>query len=458
MQKILLTLGMLVLCSYTHGQTLSFHSQTDVPIKDSITIDLPSPPPSYSNDVLVFNVKSLTKGEIITFEDKDSNSSSAKLAIDYQYVSIGGGLTITTNTGTDAKCNYTCPDNIASLTIPIEIKTITTKKSNFSFCITVTDPDNSIKKYKIKVNLNTPANFPTLNSNAPLSVPDTSDWYLRIVTGGNFDFFNGPSIKDFAGDITLFLPNMINIGKAKFGLEFGINNYHYFSADSSHSNSSPNVYFLKNQDYYTKADSSKVVRGNRTINKRYDYNVWGIHAAILYPLVHNDFVNVYAKAQIEELVTTETYTPTLVKTVNDTITYAQYKAFTGSAAPAVNAHSLALEQYAQQTYYDIYPGGGLSCTINIKNTAKFCFSSVIGPAIIELANPNFDPDPAQRDLIGASGKTRTTKFYSLNKFQLITSVAPINIALGGEYRTVSGNMYYLTTYLGAVITLDTIKK
>jgi hypothetical protein len=457
MQKILLTIGMLVLCSYTHAQTLSFHSQTDVPIKDSITIDLPSPPPSYSNDVIVFNVKSLKKGETITFEDK--NTGSADLPTDYDYVGIKGFTKIVTNATADVKYTYECKKDTASLLIPVQIKTTSTKKSSSTFCFVLTDPDNAIEKYKIKVNLNSAVNFPALNNSSPLIVPDTSNWYLRIVTGGNFDFFNGPSIKDFAGDITLFLPNMINIGKSKFGLEFGINNYHYFSTDSSHTHNSYNPYFLNSQNYYNRTDSSKVVLGNRTINRKYDYNVWGIHAAVLYPLVYNNFVQIYAKAQIEELATVETYTPTLAGNVNDTITYAQYNSLKNIPnKPDVQAHSLTLEQYAQQTFYDIYPGGGLSCTINIKNTAKFCFSSVIGPAIIELAKPSSDFVPDQRDLVGVNGKTRATKFYSLSKFQLITSVAPINIALGGEYRTVSGNMYYLTTYLGAVITLDTIKK
>jgi hypothetical protein len=41
---------------------------------------------------------------------------------------------------------------------------------------------------------------------------------------------------------------------------------------------------------------------------------------------------------------------------------------------------------------------------------------------------------------------------------LSTSVAPVDIVLGGEYRSVIGKNNYLTLYLGASIAIDKLKR
>ena len=291
---------------------------------------------------------------------------------------------------------------------------------------------------------------------------------MRIVTGGNFDFFNGTTIKDFAGDLTAFIPDIFHFKIFKtdivFGMDFGINSFHYFSADSSHSQQNNQAYFLHYKDFYSPNDTSKVVKGHQPVNNKYDYKVWGVHLDPIFPLLSNDFAQLYGKIHLEELATTETFTPTFGTTINDTITYGQYKAYQkqyGTATMPVadpSSRLLSTIAYRQQTFYDMYIGVGLPVSLNFKNVATLYISPTIGGAYIQLAQNGLIGDPVRRDVSTPGGKLHETKFYTLNKFQLVTTVSAINVALGGEYRTVAGNMRYFSTYIGAEISIDKLKK
>lgn len=438
---------------YGKAQSISFANNKETHLRNPENINLPKADSHHPIATLYFKVNNLKKGQTVHIKLSDKAEGTAKQTSDYSYEnsSLVSNLPI---------------DNTKSPVFAVDIKTITDKSLNVVLNIEMTSDNPKIDTtYKVQLNLNTSSITPRLSQKQ--IVPDTSKWYFRIVTGGNFDFFNGPTIKDFAGDISLFIPNMIRLFKLPIGVELGMNNYHYFNSDSTHTiNDGGQNYFLNNKDYYSPADSSKIVRSTPSVNRKYDYNVWGIHANVLTPVSSNEFTQVYAEIHFEELATTETYTPTLAGSVNDTITYSQYNNLynngtlrkVNGSIPFPSAHAPVFYPYKQHTYYDIYAGVGFFANINVKNTAKFCYSITGGPAFIELAQPNFDPDPAQRDIIGSSGSTRETKLYVLNKFQLVTTVAPVDIALGGEYRTVAGNMHYFTTYIGATITLDKLKR
>src|SRR6185312_9885890 len=173
----------------------------------------------------------------------------------------------------------------APFTLDIEAKTDRTRSA--ILYITVSDNGPLPQKHIFKLVLNFNTKVVTPNVDNPVFLPDTSRWYLRIVTGGNFDFFNGPTIKDFAGDISLFLPNTFNIGKVSFGFELGMNNYHYFNTDSSHTAPDNFKYFQHYHSYYSPTDTAKVILSSQNINRKYDYNVWGIHLNLLGLLLKN---------------------------------------------------------------------------------------------------------------------------------------------------------------------------
>ena len=295
--------------------------------------------------------------------------------------------------------------------------------------------------------------------------PDTSNWFLSIVTGGNFDFFNGASIKNFAGDITFFLPNLFKIYSLPVGVEFGLANFHYYNNDSTHTDYYRDSYFQHYKDFFSPSATSNVIIETKNVNRKYDYNVWGIHIDPMTPLYSDDLVQLYGKIHMEELMTIETYTPKINSTTYDTVTYQQYQnAYTkGTLATLAVMPSPSEDpfyQYRQHTYHDLYFGTGFGLVINFKKVAKFSGSTTVGIASLELAPINnfFPNDPSNRNVIQNMMHMRTGKFYTLNRFQFVTTVAPIDIAIGGEYRTVASNMYYFSTYIGASISLDKIKK
>src|SRR6185312_6374617 len=185
-------------------------------------INLPKKDDNHKISTLYFEVDDLKQGQGVTISFEDKHEGNATIIDDYTYKnnSITNPILIDNNH----------PN--APFTLDIEAKTDRTRSA--ILYITVSDNGPLPQKHIFKLVLNFNTKVVTPNVDNPVFLPDTSRWYLRIVTGGNFDFFNGPTIKDFAGDISLFLPNTFNIGKVSFGFELGMNNYHYFNTDSSH--------------------------------------------------------------------------------------------------------------------------------------------------------------------------------------------------------------------------------
>jgi hypothetical protein len=467
MKRILLIAFALLLYFQGHAQTLSFHSLKDVTIKDSITLDLPTQKGSLPDNVVFFKINDIPKNADLSIIVDDKNKGSAELTTDYKYIKVNGEDPTNTNPNinTSSEMKYSKDiQNSTSIILPIEIQTIKEKAKSAVFTIEVNNKGVLDKIYTIHINLNSAFNVVVPDNLTKMVIPDTAKWYLRVVTGGNFDFFSGPSIKNFAGDLTAFLPNVFHINKFVFGMDFGINNFHYFNVDSSHTVKDNYAYYINSKDFYTGDTTGKVVKSSANVNRKYDYNVWGIHLDPLIPLLQNDFAQLYLKIHIEELMTIETYTPTPAGSQSDTLTYGQYlnfrKANPSLSLPTPSPHPEVFYPYKQHTYYDMYWGIGLPVMFTIPKVASLYVSPSIGLAWIELADPQFDPDPIQRDVFEQipNHATHETKLYLLNKFQFVTTVAPINIALGGEYRTVTNNMHYFSTYIGAAITLDKLPR
>ena len=403
---------------------------------------------------LLFKINKIAKNQNVKVVASDNNEGTAKYTTDYDYNPHPiGNVALTTSVS-----------NPGTMTFTIEIKTpnIIDKKITAIFHLNLTDDKKLNVAYKVTVNFNNDDNVFTTVNNTATTAPDTTHWYLRIVTGGNFDFFNGPTIKNFAGDLTAFIPNAVHFADLDIGLDFGINNFHYFNTDSSHTRNDGTAYYLHNKDFYSGNSTSKIVKGITSVNRKYDYNVWGVHLDPLVQIAQNDFVQLYLKLHIEELTTTETYTPSATKSLNDTITLQQYQDLkkADQKLPDPQSRAPVFYPYKQATYYDMYYGIGLPVVINIKNIASLHISPSAGLASIQYADPMFDPNPIQRPVFPNANRhpDHIMKFYTLNKFQLVTTVAPIDIALGGEYRTVAGSLHYLSTYIGATIKLDKLKK
>src|SRR4030095_8275416 len=89
--------------------------------------------------------------------------------------------------------------------------------------------------------------------------------------------------------------------------------------------------------------------------------------------------------------------------------------------------------YTKKSFFDSYFGLGLPIKVNIKKTFEF------------FTTPSFGASSYQISSIDTSYVNSNIRYrriedkavwqpYFLTKFQLETTVAPIDIALGGEYR------------------------
>ena len=441
MKKVLIVLIGMIFTNVAKGQSITFLSSPDKPMKDKTVIDLPAPFTRHSVATLRFRIDKIENGQDITIAIEDKDQGTAIRGSDYEYI------------------NHTCPytetfsnttGSVISRSVTVDIRTITTKKTNAIISIRLTCPGKYDKLYKVEANFNTDADLVGVANKVP--DVDTSKWYLRIVTGGNFDFFNAPSIKNFAGDISAFVPNAFKVFGRPFGVEFCLNNYHYYNTDSTRIARAQDAYYLHYKDAYKSDSTVSIINRTTTFNRKWDYNVWGFTIAPLIQLQSNDFAQLYLKIHLEGHATTEIYSPLQPSTVNDTIPRYQYKG-------VVSAHPHDPIKYLPYTFYDFYWGMGLPIKINMKNKLILEVSPTVGFASVQTLPFNeISPtvDPSQRNAL--AGPPRETKGFFLSKFQLVTTVAPVDIALGGEYRAVVGKMHYLNTYIGVSLTLDKLKR
>lgn len=445
MKKLICIASGLLLPLLLHAQTISVVTNKDIKLTPKTAINLPKAE-ILPTATLSFKINDMAEGESVIINVKDSDEGTATGTTDY----VITGLPLT-----DKSIKYNA-NNIFSF----DIKTITKKKTTVIISISCVGIKTST--YKLVINLNADVRVISDTTDAskdPGIIPDTGRWDVRIITGGNFDFFNGPRIKDFAGEMNIVTPDIINLklfGKdVPFGLQFGLFNYHYFQADSSNSFNGRDQYYLNPQDAYRPYDSTKIVNRNYSVNRKVDYNIWGVYLEPTFRFAKNDFAAFYLSLHFGALITTQRYSPTVTYTTRDTINY-NPKINTTIPQSNILAHPAVPYSYKQTTFYDYYYGIGFPLKINMKNKLKFNITQTIGFASIQSAVTQDSFDYTQR--FSSTGPPRDIKGFYLAKYQIITTVAPIDIAFGGEYRAVFGNLHYFTNYIGAVVSLDKLKK
>ncbi|MGF7039099.1 hypothetical protein [Mucilaginibacter lappiensis] len=424
------------------GQTISIVANQDIPLKESTSFNVPKP--NNKGEVnLLFKINNIPKGEEVTLDVSDvseAGKESATLNTDYKY--INGTLPFSKT------FTYNSPNFFS-----VDMQVLTDRKRDA--VISIVSNGKEKKTFKLKLKFNTGED---LTSSSPkLNIPDTGRWDVRIITGGNFDFFNGPKIKDFAGEINVSIPSIFAIKKMKehpFGIQFSIFKYHYYQADSSSFLNNSDNYYLNPKDAYSSPDSAKVVHRSFSINRKVDYSIWGAFIEPVMKIAENDFAQFYVSAHLEALITTITYSPTIKYLAYDTINYNR-KVPTKIVINSILPHPAVPYTYRQSTFYDFYYGIGLPLKINYKNKLMFNITQTLGAATIQTSTPADPFDYVQRY---GNGQRSEQKGFYLAKYQIITTVAPVDIAFGGEYRTVFGNMHYFTNYIGASITLDKLKR
>jgi hypothetical protein len=363
----------------------------------------------------------------------------ATLNRDYKYVlpeSIG------THTFTDAK---------PILTIPILVNPDAFIEPNEQFILTYSyESDDMAKVIYDTVTIVDPAS-------APPSQPDTTKWKVSIVTGSNFDFFDAPTFKNFAGDLNIFLPDLfkpICKGKKRIGLNIGAFNYRYFEADSSGSNIRNENYLLDPTVRKLVIDTTKYVRDIYYLNSKTSYNNWGIY---LNPMIQissdSKWYDLYLELHMEVIWKTKILSFSQQNVRKDTFTIYQADI---NAQKVFQSFKGIPSLYQKETYFNYYFGLGLPLKVNIKKAFEFFLQPSFGAASYTTNDVNITESQNIRSRTFVE-KTSWTPYF-LTKFQLLTTVAPIDIVLGGEYRKIVKQQAFFGMYLGASISLDKFKK
>lgn len=349
-------------------------------------------------------------------------------------------------------------EEISSVNVPITIVKGDQNNPEDSLEIDIYDnSDNALGK-KIKIVVKNPEK--ASQDKLTKEKSDTTKWLFRIVTGSNFDFFDAPTFKNFAGDLNVFLPSLFNLPKDKnkpsdefhkIGLQFGIFNYRYFEADSSRGVIQTEKYFLNPNTLTPVVDTTKYIRHIYALDSKISYNNWGLYLNPMYELKSTDWASIYLNLHFEVLWRTQILShskadirkDTFTVTANDVLTRTTFAAFPGIRP-----------SYQQINFTDYYIGVGLPIRIDIKKKVDLFLTPTIG--ISSFGTATFPTTVIQRGDL--ANKTKNTEAFFLGKFQLTTTVAPIDIALGGEYRKINGQKSFLGMYLGAALTLDKLKR
>jgi hypothetical protein len=282
---------------------------------------------------------------------------------------------------------------------------------------------------------------------------------VRIVTGSNFDFFDTPTFKNFAGDLNVFVPNIIGNGTLSrpIGFTAGIFNYRYYDADSSGNLRRTENYLLDPRNLAIQPGVTRYIRENSYLNTRTTYNNWGLYIDPMIQVSGNAWHDMFASVHFETIWRTQIASSTASAISKDTLTI-----------PANATRELVIQErkafrplYQKNSYFDIYTGIGLPTKIYVRKAFELFLSPSIGLA--SFKRTEFDTIQPTRgnqlEAVYVNAVIRSNlRLYTLCKFQLTTTVSPIDISLGGEIRGVSGEQTFLGMYLGAAISLDKLKR
>lgn len=390
--------------------------------------------------------KGLKEGDKITVHLKDFDNGSASLEKDYTY-------------GKDDLKDKTVTAAQPGFTISILAKEDNMEEPKENFSLQVSFEKDWAPTETIKFTIDEKKNKPDDTKQKI----DTSKWSVKIITGSNFDFFDAPVFKNFAGEIKAFIPAFATwkrVGKKDhfIGLQLGIFNYRYFDSDSSRSDIITEKYLLDPTTTVLKPDTTKYIRDIYALNSLRSYNNWGAYLNPMINVHHNDWYDLFFDIHFEGIWRTEIISNSKYQYRKDTLTLRStdlISRFTLAAFPGIRS------LYTTNSFFDAYFGAGLPLKINVKNT----FEIYIDPSYGLVAFGLQKQDSNIINNITYRGETaqRHTKTFFLTKFQLTTKVAPIDIVFGGEIRKIYheaiDNQYaYKAFYLGALLSLDKLKK
>ena len=290
-----------------------------------------------------------------------------------------------------------------------------------------------------------------------VSFPDTAKWNVRIVTGSNFDFFEAPVFKNFAGDLNIFLPNLKKLKlfgtPTAVGINAGVFNYRYYDSDSSGSNIITENYLVNPTIRTLIPDTTKYIREIYAVNSKQTYNNWGFYLNPILTITNDTWFDLYFEGHFEGIWRTRITTFSQVVQRKDTFTVTKTDTFQRAVFQSFKGiRSL----YQKDSYFDFYAGIGFPLKVNIKKAFEFFVSPSFG--ISSYGSTVIDLQERSSIRSRTFEKVKTFQPYFLTKFQLTTTVAPVDITFGGEFRSIFNKDSFLGMYLGAALSLDKLKR
>jgi hypothetical protein len=288
-------------------------------------------------------------------------------------------------------------------------------------------------------------------------VADTTFASLKILTAASFDFYGKPQFKDFAGDLTVHMPELWETDKFTIGLNTGIRRFHYYTADSTNRRIITDNILLRPVGQPPVVDTTRYVRRISALNSKTDIKTWGYTVQLLFGRAGQDrkrFVRGYATVHLEGL--SNTYRTVYTKSAlrNDTLTYR--KADQGQVfAYYEPIRPTAVELKKAQAWF----GGGYTMYAAFPKKFDFFGQAIFGG---NTNNPIFSTEI--RNVNGSPVATRVTRFqgrpFYLYKARITEKYTKLNGTAGVEIR---GNFNdpsssFVAAYLGVLINIDTFFK
>lgn len=434
-QASILILVAILFAATTYAQQINLPGNGKITLKES------------SSDTVYFipfHIQNRTRAEKFKIELSDLNTLTADRGKDYEYI--------------DEKLSpvLLSPESPDHFSVGVLVKSRKIKRDTINFELTLSYVTSKGQRDHKKLLV---AIEPYNPITPKKQIPDTSKFSVRIITGSNFDFFEGPSFKNFAGDLHIFLPDLLlhkkNTADWAIGLEAGIFNFRYFEADSSNGRIYTERYLLDQNVTFPVVDTTRYIRDQYALNQRVTYNTFGayLNPIITLPGEKSKWIDLYLSIHFEGLWRTEIQEYNKASLSKDTLTFSQRD----QAQNVVLQSTPGLRpRYNKRTFQDTYLGIGLPMQINIKNKFNFYLAPTLGIAYYESIRIT---DTVINEIrYRAYLQEQLQKPFLLTKAKLVTSVAPVDLALGGEFRRVAGQRSFYAVYFGAAITLDKLKK
>jgi hypothetical protein len=192
---------------------------------------------------------------------------------------------------------------------------------------------------------------------------------------------------------------------------------------------------------------------------------------VTFALYRGAWFNLYSSLHFETVWRSQTLTNSEVPISKDTSTLTTSDIFITRSGYVLTKNILQrpnqLPLYKANEFNDHYSGIGLPMKINVKKALEIYINPSFGISSFQYSSNDTlqfgARGTAMPTVVYINSKNRAIKPYFLTKFQISTSVAPVDVVIGGEIRKVYGAKdneleAFRAFYIGASVSLEKFKR